>query len=530
MRVTDVADRALDTSPEDPGTPPQSLGSAGWGRWAWRQLTSMRTALLLLLLLAVLAVPGSVFPQRRVDRAAVADFARRHEDAYPWLERLWAFDVYASPWFSATYLLLFLSLLGCVVPRMRQHWRAMRARPPAPPRRLERLPEHVTATVSETPAAVAERAAAVLRAERYRVAVPAPGEVAAEKGHLRETGNLLFHASLLVILVAMAIGSMRGFTGNVVVVERGFFVSTRASYDTLRTGTHFDERDLIPFSVQLDRFRVRYEEGPSQFGAPREFTAEVRWQGSEGRGRAVVAPNQPLTIDGARVFVTGNGYAPHFTVRDRSGEVVYEGATPFLPRDGMNTSTGVVKVADAQPEPLGFEGFFLPTAAFDPERGPISIFPDSRLPRVVLTAWQGDLADDGRAQSVFTLDTSRMTQLERNGTPLRASLAPGETMKLPGGLGSITFDRVSRFVNFQVAHDPGRRLALLGALLVLGGLLPSLLVRRRRLWVRATPGADGRTVIEVAGLSRTEDDRLGDDVRRVAARVCGDDDPSRQRE
>ncbi len=42
--------------------PPLSV--AGWGRWAWRQLTSMRTALVLLFLLAVASVPSSVLPQR----------------------------------------------------------------------------------------------------------------------------------------------------------------------------------------------------------------------------------------------------------------------------------------------------------------------------------------------------------------------------------------------------------------------------------------------------------------------------------
>ncbi|HEX6055984.1 MAG TPA: cytochrome c biogenesis protein ResB, partial [Intrasporangium sp.] len=104
-------------------------------RWAWRQLTSMRTALFLLLLLAVAAVPGSVFPQRNIDSGRVADYLAQNPDTGPWLDRLGFFDVYASPWFSAIYLLLFVSLIGCIVPRTRVHLRALRATPPRAPAR-----------------------------------------------------------------------------------------------------------------------------------------------------------------------------------------------------------------------------------------------------------------------------------------------------------------------------------------------------------------------------------------------------------
>ncbi|NBR78076.1 MAG: hypothetical protein EBT76_04695 [Microbacteriaceae bacterium] len=37
------------------------LSLKSWLRWIWRQLTSMRIALILLLLLAIAAVPGSLY-------------------------------------------------------------------------------------------------------------------------------------------------------------------------------------------------------------------------------------------------------------------------------------------------------------------------------------------------------------------------------------------------------------------------------------------------------------------------------------
>jgi cytochrome c biogenesis protein len=67
-----------------------------------------------------------------------------------------------------------------------------------------------------------------------------------------------------------------------------------------------------------------------------------------------------------------------------------------------------------------------------------------------------------------------------------------------------------------VAHDPGKEPALVAAALALVGLMLSLFVRRRRVWVRATTGPDGRTVVEVAGLARTDGDPLADEVMQVS--------------
>ena len=115
------------------------LGPLGWARWAWRNLTSMRTALFLLLLLSVGAVPGSIFPQRSIDPGRVADYLAANPTSGRWLDRLGFFDVYSSVWFSAIYLLLVISLIGCIVPRTRLHWHALRSLPPRAPVRLERL-------------------------------------------------------------------------------------------------------------------------------------------------------------------------------------------------------------------------------------------------------------------------------------------------------------------------------------------------------------------------------------------------------
>src|SRR5205085_3627801 len=86
------------------------------GRNTWRALTSMSTALALLFLLAFGAVPGALLPQRSLNEAKVAQYVAEHPRIGPWLDRLQAFEVFSSVWFTAIYVLLFVSLVGCLVP------------------------------------------------------------------------------------------------------------------------------------------------------------------------------------------------------------------------------------------------------------------------------------------------------------------------------------------------------------------------------------------------------------------------------
>jgi cytochrome c biogenesis protein len=111
--------------------------------------------------------------------------------------------------------------------------------------------------------------------------------------------------------------------------------------------------------------------------------------------------------------------------------------------------------------------------------------------------------DDGVPQSVYSLDKAKTTMLtKKNGAPYRIDLRPGQTVKLPDGLGSVSFDGVERWTKLQVSQTPGKWIALVGVVMALIGLLGSLFIRPRRVWVRARRGSDG-TLVEVAALDRS---------------------------
>ncbi len=505
---------ATQTPPRPQVTQP-SLGPVGWVRWAWRSLTSMRTALFLLLLLSIAAVPGSIFPQRSIDPGKVADFVATNPTTGPLLDRLGFFEVYSSVWFSAIYLLLVISLVGCIVPRSRLHWHTLRAKPPRAPRNLARLDQHVELTYEGDATAARSAATEALRRRRFRVVSHDDESVSAESGYLRETGNLVFHTGLCVVIVGVAVGHLLGWRGDVIVTEGETFSSTLSSYDSFLPGPMTNPEKLPPFTIGLDSMKVTFEDqvGGAQFGAPRSFTADVTTTERPGGPSAQeqISPNHPVTLDGADVFLLGNGYAPVVTVRDATGAVLYQQATPFLAQDNLYTSVGAIKVGAARPTALAFSGFFLPTAEPTYANGPASIFPDDRNPELALSLWEGDLYPNDRPQSVYTLDTTNLTQVTKaDGTPLLIRLQPGQTFELPGGRGSITFDKVDRFAGLSARVDPGKELTLVAAVATILGLMASLLVRRRRIFVRVRPADDpSRTLVTIGGLARTSDPGLG---------------------
>ena len=480
------------------------LGLKGWLRWGWRTLTSMRTALILLLLLALASIPGSVFPQRGTDAAAVNDYLQSNPTLGPWLDRLGMFDVFASAWFASIYLLLCVSLIGCIVPRTADFIRAYRLPPPPPPSRLSRMPAHTQVPGSERGDVLLDRAEEFLTARRWRVRRQ-DDWVSAEKGYLHEVGNLLFHLCFIFLLLAVGVGGLFGWSAKVIVVEGKGFTGSLTQFDSFRKGRLVNPDQIAPFSVVLQDFSATFQESGQQAGAPRQFeaTALVRPRPGAPEVEQEFKVNSPLVLPGVKVFLTGHGYALDIKVTRPGGNVIFDDSVVFLPRDGNLTSSGVVKVPDVDPG-FALQGLFLPTATIDPVRGPISTFPAAKDPQLFLGAFTGDVKTGG---NVYQLDSS---DLDRVGTK---ALRPGESWELPDGT-VVEFAGYRDFANLSLAHDPGRWLALIAAALVILGVSMSLLLHRRRVWVRLSPQED--TVAEVAGLSRSGGGRVHEDVREIA--------------
>ena len=508
-----------------------------WGRNTWRALTSMGTALVLLFLLALGAIPGALLPQRSLNESKVEEYIAEHPTLGPWLDRLQAFQVFSSFWFTAVYVLLFVSLVGCLLPRLIEHVRSLRAVPVAAPRNLSRLPRHDTKALAAEPDAVAAAVSERLRGWRC-VTRQTDGatEVSAEKGYLREFGNLVFHFSLLGLLVAVAVGKLFGYEGNVIVIADGgpgFCSASPAAFDSFRAGNTVDGTSLHPICLRVDDFQAHYLPN----GQARTFAANIDYQTGDDLSIGSWRPyrlevNHPLRIGGDRVYLQGHGYAPTFTVTFPGGQT-RTATVQWRPEDQRTLlSSGVVRVdppggtypdpAERRKHQIAIQGLFAPTEQLD---GTLlsSSFPAPNNPAVAVDIYRGDTGlDTGRPQSLFTLD-HRLMEQGRLTKAARVNLRVGQQVRLDGDPGAPTvvrFDGAVPFVNLQLSHDPGQIWVLVFALTMMAGLLVSLVIRRRRVWVRIVPAAQPGTVsVELGGLARTDNSGWGDEFDRLCRRL-----------
>ncbi|HEX5142757.1 MAG TPA: cytochrome c biogenesis protein ResB [Mycobacterium sp.] len=501
----------------------------------------MGTALVLLFLLALGAVPGALLPQHSLNQSKVDEYLVKHPTIGPWLDRLQFFNVFSSFWFTAIYVLLFISLVGCLTPRMIEHARTLRAVPVPAPRNLARLPKHAEGRVVGDPQAVAEGMARRLRGWRTVIRnEDGLTEVSAEKGYLREFGNLVFHFSLLGLLVAVAAGKMFGYEGNVIVIADGgpgFCSASPAAFDSFRAGNTVDGTSLYPMCLRVNDFQAEYL--PS--GQAHSFAAHIEYQTGKALQTDDWTPyhlevNHPLRVGGDRVYLQGHGYAPTFTVTFPNGETRSQ-TVQWRPEDPLTLlSSGVVRIdppggmypdaMERRKHQIAVQGLFAPTEQLD---GTLlsSSFPAANKPAVAVDIYRGDTGlDTGRPQSLFSLDP-RLIDQGRLTKAKRVNLRVGEQVRLDDGT-VVRFDGATPFVNLQVSHDPAQLWVLVFALTMMGGLIVSLVVRRRRIWVRLAPapapasGNDppGGTVnVELGGLARTDNSGWGDEFERLTERL-----------
>jgi cytochrome c biogenesis protein len=512
-----------------------------YARNTWRTLTSMGTALVLLFLLALAAIPGALLPQRSLNESKTAQYIAEHPTVGPWLDRLQAFDVFSSFWFTAIYALLFISLVGCLTPRLVEHVRSLRAVPVAAPRNFTRLPKHHVTEITGEPQALAATVSVRLRGWRMVARQKDEStEISAEKGYLREFGNIVFHFSLLGLLVAVAAGKLFGYEGNVIVIADGgpgFCSASPAAFDSFRAGNTVDGTSLYPICLRVNNFQADYL--PS--GQATSFAADVDYQAGADLTTGTWRPyrlevNHPLRVGGDRVYLQGHGYAPTFTVTFPDGQTRTQ-TLQWRPDDQITfLSSGVMRfdppggtypdAGERRKNQIAIQGLFAPTEQL---HGTLlsSSFPALNDPAVAVDIYKGDTGlDTGKPQSLFTLDPGLIEQ-GRLTKMTRVNLGEGESTRLDDGT-VVRFDGAVPFVNVQVSHDPAQVWVLVFALTMMAGLLVSLLVRRRRIWVRISPGEPGTVSVELGGLARTDNSGWGDEFERLTQRLVPE--PAAQRE
>jgi cytochrome c biogenesis protein len=486
--------------------------ASGWARlpmipgpWetaviVWRRLRKMSTALVLLFCLALASIVATFIPQEPVIPQTVTAWRLGEEGPGRTVAQVFdaaeLFDVFGSWWFSTLMVLLLVSLTGCLVPRYRAFARTVR-RPPVAGRNLERLNNHMrieTAVEPEAALAEVDRALARRRFRRRRLdaATTQSGhaQLAAERGHWREGGNLLFHSAFYVLLVGVGVGQAFGFTGQINVVEGSAFTDTRIVYGAVVAGRYFGLDDHRGFEVRLDDFAASYHAN----GTADEFVSHVSVidAGRQVRTNAPVRVNHPLTYDGMKLYQVRFGMAPHIIVR-AGDTVIFDDRVMLGDSDGDSVWTGAAKVTTGPGDQMALDLALVPDVGVDRQG---RVFPRSQEPNnpvLFADVWFGELGLERPVDA---------SEFIRDGRPVASTtLTPAQTSDPLVGNLVVEFAELPMWSGFQVSHAPGRGVLLVAAGLLLGGLTTSLYGYRRRLWAEAWTGGDGTTTLVVAGVA-----------------------------
>jgi cytochrome c biogenesis protein len=427
------------------------------GMGIWRLLTSVDFAVAQIIFLAVLAVVGMTI-QQLPDFAlrSAADYASAMEATHARydpvmgaglvdvLERLGAFTVFRSVWFSAALVVLVVSIVVCTLDRTPRLWRGVtdvRVTQPEPffdPR----LPDR--AAMSGVPA---DAVAAVLRGRGFRVR-EADGEGGArylygDRHQYTKMATLLTHLGLILFLLAAAVTSRFG-------EELGLVVPEGESLTVQAIGT--------PGLLLVKNHA--FDAPGFETGMPTDFTTDLSvYQDGREIARKTIRVNDPLAIAGYTFHQNGFGPAPHLRINDTSGRPLWDGAVPL--------------VDSAADSPYGI----LPVPGRD----------------VGLQLLLRE-ASDGTGV-VLMLPYRVIGQDPVDGSPIVENFAPlalgrGET-GVAHELGfSVTLAGFSEYTLLIAKNDPGQGLIWIAFLSLITGITITFYLPRRRVWTRLTPSGD----------------------------------------
>jgi len=147
------------------------------------------------------------------------------------------------------------------------------------------------------------------------------------------------------------------------------------------------------------------------------------------------------------------------------------------------------------------------------------VYPEPEQPLLTFNVFSGDLGlNEGVPRNAYSLDTEELTQRTGATTGVDSLVMNlGETAELPGGLGSVEFTALPRFVSVDIHRDPTQLPVGISSVLIMAGLVVSLFVTRRRAWIRIVPGKAKESVVEFAVLARGDDPGLEQALKKLVA-------------
>jgi len=408
-----------------------------------RTFSSLRLAVVLLIVMAVVSVFGTLTPQDQEPAVYIANYGNL---GYSLLKFSGLIDLYHSIGFKILTSLLTLNISVCTYRRMKGVIRLTFSP------RVEREPGAIRSlrinnTLPEpSQAHVLKR---VMSDKGYRV-LESGNNIFGDKGRFGLWGDMVSHASILLIIVGAFIGSL-GYTATVNVYEDGYVDEVY----------NWNERKDVPLGIRLivDRVSLQYYPVQVKVAVRRRSTGEDlgSYEVMEG-GEAAVAGTGITLVPEEANFATG-------------------GVSLRVFEDGRLKGLYNTSYSDGGPmAPIGMD-------------------------LLILSEGHGTRMPKSLAATV---------RLQREGRMLKQGIIMvNDPMSFEGKkiyITAVDSDKNGRtFVGFQITRDPGVPVVWVGFGLLLAGLTLSFTVFHRRVWIHVGDGelvVGGTTNKDIQGFMR----------------------------
>lgn len=468
-------------------------------RRIWRWFRSMRTAIVLVLVLAVGSIIGTLLPQKSLDESAVQAFNQQNPSIGKLFDLLGFFNVYYSWWYIVILVMLFISLIACIIPRTSTYIKKFTQpnKNPTSEAFIINLKNKAGFAISLPANEIIERATQVLKSRKYIIR-EIPGkknQIYAERGRLGGFGSLLFHYMFLVLVIGVVFGRTTGFGGYANIIEGESFTENRFNYARFTPGPFFRDNGHTNFKIMLDDFEVKYH--PS--GQPADFISKVRIYDNDGKliEKKDIRVNNKFVYKGIKAYQSSYGWAPHVTVY-KDGDKIYDQSSVFY-----GSSQNVVSNELRPDGKLTMEAFFVPDIRTNESGGYAPGSLELKNPALYIKA--NIIDENGKTKTLFDSDKSGIINLN-------------EKKELGGGY-IVEFPQVKEWTGLQIIKDDGVPIVYVSFFLGIIGLYITFYLSHRRIWVLIEKDNKGKNKLLIGGMTEKNQGAFDSEFSRISENI-----------
>ena len=442
----------------------------GMPRKIWQTLSSIKTGVVLIILVVIFSAAGTVILQRPMTDAD--DMQRAYSPAMlRFLDVTGLTDIFHTRWFVAMLILVSLSIIAASVQRFPNAWRYF-ARPYKSPdesfRKVLPTQAQIPVTDEEHGLSAAERAFKHLGLKTERIVRTNSFSLFSERSRISEMAVYIVHASLLLIFLGFIVDSLYGWRGFLMLSP-----GTASNQIELKNGSS----RTIPFSIRCDGTG----EETYADGSPKRWWSKLAVidGGREVSSKEIVV-NDPLVYQGLRFYQASYG---------RTGKLdkLIVNATPANgtkgnPQElslGMNQTVELdadtsVQLAEFIPDFVVQDGHVYARSK-DITNPAVHLMVTSKKSNASVNVWLPEMPGiDENASSPYTFDPKDL--------------------------------KTGIYTGLQVSHEPGQFAVWAGVILMAVGLTFVFYVVHMRFWVVPVVDATGKTALWIGGTANRNRD------------------------